>query len=226
MNLPNRITVARIFSVPVIVLLLLAPVLFERHGPFADWYRFADESTRPLIAGICRSAALLVTILAAISDWYDGVLARRYQMHTRLGALLDPLADKLLVTATFVVFVDLGLYPSWLVIIIVCREFLVSGLRQIAAARGHVLAADKWGKHKTGWQLATIITTIVFLAARDFLRAAGLWESQLLRDFAAEQIYDLTLRALLFITVTLTVISGYRYVRDNWDLVREEARAG
>jgi CDP-diacylglycerol--glycerol-3-phosphate 3-phosphatidyltransferase len=223
MNLPNKITVARIASIPLIVMLLLAPTLLERNSPFGPYFAFADESTRPLVAGLLRSGGLLLTIAAALSDWYDGMLARKHNMQTRLGALLDPLADKLLVSAAFVVFVDLGLYPSWLVIIILFREFLVSGLRTIAAASGRVISADKWGKHKTGWQLATIITTIVFVAARDFLRAADLWDSPLLRNIWAEQIHDVTLRGLLFVTVTLTLLSGYRYMRDNWSIIKEEA---
>ena len=138
---------------------------------------------------------------------------------------MDPLADKLFVTSAFVAFVELDVFPSWLIIIILCREFLVSGLRSLAASLGQVMEADRWGKHKTGWQLATIITTIAFLAAKDFLRAAGVWDKPLASRWHAEAIYAGTLHLVLLVAVALTVISGLRYMQRNWDIVMESERS-
>lgn len=221
MNLANKLTFARLAMIPAVLCFLLGPVTFERGGFLAPYLEFADETNRPLTAAVFRTVALLVTIAAALTDWFDGKIARERNMVTPMGELFDPLADKMLVTAAFVAFVELNVFPSWLIIIIVCREFLVSGIRMLGATRGRVIPADRWGKHKTGWQLATIITTIVFLAARDYLRAFKLWDEILVRQWDANIIYHAILHVLLLIAVAFTLASGWRYVKLNRDLLED-----
>lgn len=206
MTLPNKLSLSRILVIPFILVALLAGGPFPEDPGFHAWLRLV---------------ALLLVIGASITDWLDGYIARRTGEISTLGILLDPLADKLLVASAFVAFVELQLFPSWLIIIILCREFLVTGLRSIAAQKGVVIAADRWGKHKTGWQLATIITTLVFLTGREFLRQYGLWENPLVSNWAADQIFYWTLQALLIIATTLTLISGALYLVRNRQLLRE-----
>ncbi len=108
---------------------------------------------------------LVLFVIAAISDFVDGWLARKMGLVTPLGKLMDPLADKILVSAAFVFFTEKGLCPVWVTALIIGREFLVTGLRQIAIEAGQVLAADRLGKWKTGFQLAYLITGLVWLTA-------------------------------------------------------------
>lgn len=225
MSLPNRLTVARIAAIPFFLLCLLVPVLFQKGGRFGEFFGFAAEDNHPFTSAILRTFALLITIFVTITDWLDGKIARERGLTSNFGKLMDPLADKLFVTSAFVAFVELSIFPSWLIIIILCREFLVSGLRSLAASMGKVMEADRWGKHKTGWQLATIITTIAFLAAKDYLRAAGLWDRPLASRWHAEAIYAGTLHLVLLVAVALTVLSGLRYMQRNWDIVMDSERA-
>jgi CDP-diacylglycerol--glycerol-3-phosphate 3-phosphatidyltransferase len=206
MTLPNKLSLSRILVIPLFLFCVLV------WGP---------DSENPLVTGWFRLAALLIVIAASITDYYDGKIARETGEVSNLGKLLDPLADKLLVTAAFVAFVDLQLFPSWLIVIILCREFLVTGLRSLAASQGVVIAADRWGKHKTGWQLGSIITTLVFVTAREFLRAAGLWRDPLVSEYSAQAIFDGVLYGVLFVAVVLTVVSGGLYLVRNWALIRD-----
>ncbi|MDX2176889.1 MAG: CDP-diacylglycerol--glycerol-3-phosphate 3-phosphatidyltransferase [Candidatus Sumerlaeia bacterium] len=226
-SLPNRLTLARIVvAIPAMLLFLLAPGAIAYDGFIARSFGFAQSEANPLTAALFRTAAFAIAVAAAVSDWLDGHLARKHGLQSNFGKLMDPLADKLFVTAAFVAFVELGIFPSWLVIIILCREFLVSGLRSLAAASGQVMAADRLGKHKTGWQLATILTTIGFLAIRDYLRAAGVWDDPLVTRFAADRIYDIILHVLLLVALFLTVASGGRYLMQNLHIIRESTLGG
>jgi CDP-diacylglycerol--glycerol-3-phosphate 3-phosphatidyltransferase len=207
MTLPNKLSLLRILLIPVI----LACLLYEKINPGNHW----------LIGGF-RVAALILVIIATITDYYDGKLARQYGLITNLGKFLDPLADKLLVTSIFIVFVDLRLFPGWLVIIILFREFVVTGLRSIVATQGEVMSSERWGKHKTGWQLATIITAITFMAARDFSQAARVWERPLARDWHADIFFEYVLLALLLICVFFTLFSGVLYVWKYRHLLHED----
>jgi len=221
MTLPNKLTVARIIAIPFFLLCLLVPTLFEKGGRFGELFGFAAEDSHPLASAILRLLALLISIFVTVTDWLDGKIARERGLTSNFGKLMDPLADKLFVTSAFVAFVELGIFPSWLIIIILCREFLVSGLRSLAASIGHIMEADRWGKHKTGWQLATIITTVAFMTIKDFLRAAGLWERPLVNTWHADDIYAATLHVVLLVAVFLTVASGVRYLQQNWSIVRD-----
>ena len=133
LNLPNILTLARIAAVPVIVVLLLSE---SRENCF--W-------------------ATLVFSLAAITDWLDGYLARKWQVVTVLGKFLDPLADKLIVMAALIMLIPLDRVPAWAVFVILAREMLVTGLRSIASSEGIVIAASNLGKYKTIFQMVSII---------------------------------------------------------------------
>lgn len=133
LNLANKISILRILMTPLVVVLLYFP------GPVT-----------------CALAAL-VFIFAAITDWMDGYIARRSNMITSMGKFLDPLADKLLICSVLIMFVKLDWVPAWVVLIIVCRELMVTGLRALALDEGIVLAADKFGKAKTVLQIFAIV---------------------------------------------------------------------
>jgi len=134
-NLPNSLTLFRIFLVPVLVVVLLTK--------FSDW------------------VGLTIFLIAAITDYLDGYFARRMNKTTRLGTLLDPIADKLLMSAAFISLVELGLARAWMVVIIIGREFAVSGLRSIAAQNGITIAASPLGKTKTFTQVIAISLLII-----------------------------------------------------------------
>lgn len=137
MNLANKLTLVRIILVPVFMFVLLTKI---RYGEF-------------IAAGIF--------IVAAITDGLDGYFARKHNQVTKLGKLMDPLADKLLVTAALVSLVEMRLLGSWVAFIIIGREFLVTGIRAIAAAEGIVISASKLGKYKTVTQIIAIVATMI-----------------------------------------------------------------
>ncbi len=139
MNLPNSITLFRLVLTAV----------------------FCAAASAEGVTGY--SIALGAFVLGAISDWLDGYLARKLNLVTSLGKLLDPLADKILVCSGFVYLSAKGLCPVWVTALIICREFLVTGIRQIAVEKGRVIAADGLGKWKTTFQLFFIITALVYL---------------------------------------------------------------
>jgi len=167
MNLPNKLSVLRILLVPVIIYLLLF---------------------NSLTASI---AALAVFVLAALTDKYDGYYARKYDLVTTLGKILDPLADKLLIIGVFTAFVEVGVLSTWPLLIIVARELAVTGLRVVAADQGSVIPANIWGKTKTTIQMITAIVLII-----------------------NPQIFNLPLlltEGLIWLTVLITIYSGYTY---------------
>ena len=136
-TLPNLLTVFRILLVPVLVVVLLSEV-FD-----SDW------------------PAAAVFALASATDVADGYLARKHGMESNFGRLWDPLADKLLVTAALISLVDLGRLDAWVAMVIVSREFAVTGLRQVAIEQGHVVSASRWGKLKTLAQVAMVLVLII-----------------------------------------------------------------
>jgi CDP-diacylglycerol--glycerol-3-phosphate 3-phosphatidyltransferase len=135
MNLPNKLTIFRMVLIPFFVVLMKIP--------------FGD--------GLNRYIALAVFVIASLTDTLDGYIARRDNLVTDFGKFMDPLADKLLVCAAMICLIDTGQLPSWVVIVIISREFIISGFRLIAADNGIVIAASKWGKIKTICQMAMII---------------------------------------------------------------------
>lgn len=149
MNLANRITLLRIFLVPLIMFFLLVkldlpPIRIE---DFEITYN--------------QIIATLIFIIAASSDGLDGYIARKHKTVTNLGKLLDPLADKLLIAAVLISLVEMDKLDAWVAIVIIAREFAVTGLRQVALLDGKVMAASRWGKWKTGIQITAIIALLV-----------------------------------------------------------------
>ena len=187
-NLPNAITVSRLILTAIFVI----AVGFPTTAGFA--------------------VALVTFSVAAATDWLDGYLARKLGLVTPLGKLLDPLADKILVCAAFVYFsaqpVNGYHAPVWVTCVIIAREFLVTGLRQIAVEAGQVLAADKLGKWKTTFQLTFCITGLVWLTFSSMANPGGL--GGLLRDLAKPGSWLMTIS--LWAAVALTLISGANYV--------------
>jgi len=206
MNLANKLTLFRVLLVPVLVACLMPEKV----------------TSHPAAIMIARHLAVLTFVVAAMTDIYDGKIARSRGIVTNFGRLMDPLADKLLVAGAFVAFVDLDLFPAWFVIIILFREFIVTGLRTLGTSRGRVIRADAWGKHKTAWQMVTIALTLVFLAARDTLKYTDHWDRYLRGKDLEWWFHYVVLGILMAICLVLTVLSGTLYVIRNWDLVREE----
>lgn len=193
MTLPNTLTVSRFFMAGVMMLFLFAGI---------PWG---------------ASLALVTFGIAALTDALDGRLARSVYGTTSFGALLDPLADKVLVCAAFVSFVQLGLVPAWIVVLILSREFLVTGLRVLAARQGRSIAAGVWGKHKTIWQIIVIVALLIGHAA----------QQDLLPLVAPDLTETLTARLpgiayfIALVAAIVTVISGAIYFHQHRDLLAE-----
>ena len=200
MNLPNRLTVGRIVLSAVFVAALLLP-----HFPFG------------------KTVALAVFVVASLTDWYDGWLARTRNMETTFGALLDPVADKILTCAAFICFVELrdqrdhALVQAWMALVIVARDFLVTGMRLVARERGVVLKAEQLGKHKTISQMVTIIFILIGLAAREEWRSLGFSPNRF------DEVFSTAAFGLMLVTVTLTIWSGWNYFWKNRELVLRDA---
>lgn len=139
MNTPNKLTIARMIIVPFLVIFLLT-----------GWGGEAN-----------RYISLTLFVVASVTDWFDGYLARKNNLVTNFGRFMDPLADKLLVCSAMICMIDLKRLPAWFVIIIIAREFIISGFRLIAAENGIVIAANYWGKFKTASQMIMIILLIL-----------------------------------------------------------------
>ena len=139
MNTPNKLTIARMIIVPFLVIFLLT-----------GWGGEAN-----------RYISLTLFVVASVTDWFDGYLARKNNLVTNFGKFMDPLADKLLVCSAMICMIDLKRLPAWFVIIIISREFIISGFRLIAAENGIVIAANYWGKFKTASQMIMIILLIL-----------------------------------------------------------------
>ncbi|MFQ7419052.1 MAG: CDP-diacylglycerol--glycerol-3-phosphate 3-phosphatidyltransferase [Blautia massiliensis (ex Durand et al. 2017)] len=171
MNTPNKLTVARMILVPFLVVFLLT-----------GW---GGEANR----WIC----LAIFVAASVTDWFDGHLARKYNLITNFGKFMDPLADKLLVCSAMICMIEVDKLPAWVVIIIIGREFIISGFRLIAAENGIVIAANYWGKFKTVSQMIMIIL--------------------LMLDFGG--IFTVLTQIFIWLSVALTIISLLTYIMQN-----------
>ena len=179
MNLPNKLTIFRVILIPFFVLfLLLEP----------------DNQTFRLIAD-------LIFIVASLTDMLDGKIARKYHLVTNFGKFMDPLADKLLVCAAMVCLVSTGQLAAWIVIIIISREFIISGFRLIASDNGIVIAASMWGKFKTVFQMLMIIVLIANIPLAAF---------------------DMIGTVLTYVALVLTVVSLVDYIAKNKDILKEQ----
>lgn len=182
MNLPNKLTLLRLVLTAIFVACL--SVTFSGH----------------------LAAALVLFLLASLTDYLDGEIARRWNLITDFGKLMDPLADKVLTASAFICLIPYHAIPAWAVITIISREFLITGLRLLASSKGIVLPAEKLGKHKTAWQMVTILYFLGLLA----------WQAP-----GAGRHLDLpptlmwTGHGLITITVALTIFSGLAYFWKN-----------
>ncbi len=181
MNLPNQLTLARLGLCAVFVFFLSV-----------EWEYSA-------------TIALAVFLVASFTDWLDGEIARRTNQVTDFGRLFDPLADKVLVSAGLIGLAARGLAPMWMVVIIIAREFLITGLRTLAAAKQRILAAERLGKHKTLTQMVVVIASLLWLAADEWNTADSAW---------AELLHS-SLFWLYALTVIITVFSGVGYFWKN-----------
>jgi CDP-diacylglycerol--glycerol-3-phosphate 3-phosphatidyltransferase len=158
------------------------------------------------------TAALIIFILAGITDYFDGEIARRYGSVTNFGKLMDPLVDKIMMAAAFISLVPLGAIPAWAATTVVARDFLITGLRLMASARGLILPAERLGKHKTSWQIITVIFFLVLLAAREH----GYADGEASWWFRA---WNQAGPILVWIAVGFTVYSGLRYAWRHRDVI-------
>lgn len=171
MNTPNKLTVGRMILVPFLVIFLLT-----------EWGGAAN-----------RYISLVIFVAASITDWFDGYLARKNNLVTNFGKFMDPLADKLLVCSALICLVELDKLEAWIVIIIIAREFIISGFRLIAAENGVVIAANYWGKFKTVSQMIMIILLIL--------------------DFGG--IFAILETVFIWLSLALTIISLMTYIVQN-----------
>jgi CDP-diacylglycerol--glycerol-3-phosphate 3-phosphatidyltransferase len=188
MNWANRLTISRL----VLTILFVAALNWD--WPYA------------------RTAALIIFLVAGVTDFVDGEIARRYGEVTNFGKLMDPLVDKIMMAAAFISLVPLGAIPAWAATTVVARDFLITGLRLMASARGQVLPAERLGKHKTSWQIITVVFFLVLLSLRELRYAEtenGWW-------FRA---WNQGGPLLVWIAVAFTVYSGLRYAWRHRDVI-------
>ncbi|MFA5975627.1 MAG: CDP-diacylglycerol--glycerol-3-phosphate 3-phosphatidyltransferase [Elusimicrobiota bacterium] len=202
MTLANRLTLLRLALLPV----------------FMTFMIWDNVWTRLL--------ALLIFIGASITDWYDGALARRTKTVTVVGTLLDPLVDKMLIATALVGFVELREIhvPAWMVVIIIGREFLITGLRMLAASRGRVMAAEQAGKTKMVSQITAVITILIILVLNSAFDHWPTWMSRMPFGWPKilRMVLDLTPFGLVFIATLITLLSGILYIRKNRGLLKKE----
>ncbi|MBR2949383.1 MAG: CDP-diacylglycerol--glycerol-3-phosphate 3-phosphatidyltransferase [Lachnospiraceae bacterium] len=177
MNLPNKLTILRVIMIPVFVLFMLTGL----GGAASKWI------------------ALALFIIASLTDLLDGHLARKHNLVTNFGKFMDPLADKLLVCAAMICLVENGQLPSWIVIVIISREFIISGFRLIASDNGVVIAASYWGKFKTVFQMIMICMMIADIT-----------------------VFSILTKIIMWIALILTVVSLIDYLIKNKDVIREQ----
>lgn len=158
--------------------------------------------------------ALLVFILACFTDFLDGWLARKRREVSDFGKIMDPLADKILVLAVFLSFVELRIVPAWMVMLIIVREFLITGIRLFSIRKGTVMAAESAGKHKTVSQMVTIFFILVFIIMRESV-AGPIQGNAVVHDW-----FRVNILLLMSITVVLTLYSGLTFVWQNRKLIK------
>ena len=178
-NLPNRLTILRMILVPVVMIIMLC--------------HFTDASV--LGVSVQSIIAAIVFIVASLTDWFDGYIARRDNLVTNFGKVMDPLADKLIVTAVMLCLMVEGVFPVWCAMIILARDFLITGIRVIAVAEGISVAASTWGKVKTTIQMISMVIAILFGTSEI---AFLYWTSQ----------------ASIYLSTLATLISGISYIYD------------
>lgn len=177
MNLPNKLTILRVIMIPFFV----AALLYDGG---------ANQNMRYVAAALF--------IIASLTDMLDGKIARKYNLVTNFGKFMDPLADKLLVCSALICLVELKELPAWMVIVIISREFIISGFRLVASDNGVVIAASYWGKFKTTFQMIAVVLLILGIPALSMVTTAVVW-----------------------IALVLTVISLVDYITKNVNVLKE-----
>ena len=201
MNLPNKLTVFRIILVPIMVLIPYFNIQGEALGIPISW----------IIIDI-------IFIIAAITDKLDGTIARKRNLVTNFGKFLDPIADKILVLGAMVMLVEMAKLPAWIPVIVLFREFVVSGYRLIAVEQGgKVIAASIWGKIKTATQMVTII--MMFLDKYSFAAILNSATRGTMNTF--EIIFNIITSLLMFISVVAAIFSGWDYIKGGKDLLKD-----
>lgn len=190
MNLPNKITISRVCLIPLFMMIML--------GPF-DWGIIHLLGT---FLPVTHLVGAIIFIVASATDWIDGHYARKYNLVTNMGKFLDPLADKLLVSAAFIILVELHYAASWIVIIIISREFAVTGLRLLLAGEGEVVAANMLGKIKTWAQIIAI-------------------SALLLHNIIFESISFPFDQLALWVALIFTIWSGWDYFAKNMHVFKD-----
>ena len=179
MNLPNKLTLFRVVLIPFFVFFLLAR-FFEGYGNYI---------------------AVAIFIIASLTDLLDGKIARKYNLVTNFGKFMDPLADKLLVCSAMICLISTGQLPAWIVIIIISREFIISGFRLIASDNGVVIAASYWGKFKTTFQMLMVIVLILNIE---------------------HPVFEVIGTVLIYVSLALTIISLIDYIIKNKDVLKDQ----
>lgn len=179
MNLPNKLTIMRVILIPFFVFFLLAPY-------FPDYGNYI---------------AVAIFIVASLTDLLDGKIARKYNLVTNFGKFMDPLADKLLVCSAMICLIELDRLASWIVIVIIAREFIISGFRLEASDNGVVIAASYWGKFKTTFQMLMVIVLILDIPHPAF-QVLGV--------------------VLTYVALILTIVSLIDYIAKNKDVLKEQ----
>lgn len=205
MNLPNTLTLSRLVLALVIMVLLAS-----------EW-------------AWAKVIALLLFGVAGFTDYLDGRLARQVYGSSAFGKLMDPLADKILVCAVFVSLVgmrltyrpDCSLVPAWIAVVIISREFLVTGLRLLAAGQGTIISAGNWGKHKTIWQIVAIVALLLGLAARELVVARA--PDSL---YAFDVVFTWAAWCISLAVAVITVLSGAMYFKEHRDLISRQLNGG
>ena len=192
MNLANKLTLIRIFLVPIFLVFIAVKGI-----PYGSFI------------------ATFIFILASLTDKLDGYIARSRNQVTNFGKFMDPLADKLLVTAALISLVELQVVPGWAAVVIIAREFAVSGLRSIAAAQGRVIAASWWGKIKTVIQIIAIILLLLKINIHD----ARLLKIFVIDNYYLKEFFRIVPTIMLMVAVVATLLSGYDYFKKNKEAV-------
>ena len=197
MNLPNQLTIFRVILVPFFVFFLLQSETYS----YFKWI------------------ALVIFAVASLTDLLDGKIARKYNLVTTFGKFMDPLADKLLVCSALIALIPLEVMPAWATIIIIAREFIISGFRLIAAEKGVVIAASYWGKIKTTVQMVMVCVMLVIVNPHGF----GVTDMEFYSDLLASVYLGLDKFALILMiaSVLLTIISLVDYLVKNKDVMKD-----
>lgn len=190
MNLPNKLTIMRTILIPFFLVALLCDRYYGGFVPYGNWI------------------ALIIFAVASITDLLDGKIARKYNLVTNFGKFMDPLADKLLVSSALIAFIQLQRIPAWIVIMIIAREFIISGYRLVAADKGTVIAAGIWGKVKTAETMVMLCIVIADFGRIEALQpyASGIHSVEML---------------LIYVALLLTVVSLFDYLLHNKDVLSD-----